>query len=152
MPKHIFDQPVITLNTYDISTWVDSAEFLIGKRPTVDVTGLGDTYDQNLSPNLRRWSVRLNYFQGYDATSSGGNIGGIYNVLKSVYDSTANSGVAFVLRPSSSTRSATNPDWSGNVGIDSDFSIAAGAVAEANRGSITLKGLGTLSFITSATA
>lgn len=152
MPKHIFDQPVITLNSYDIGTYVDSAEVLIGRRPTVEVTGLADSYEQHLTPNLRRWSVRLNYFQAYDATSSGGSIGGIYNALKTVYDSTSNNGVSFVLRPSSSTRSATNPDWSGNVGIDGDFALAAGAVAEANKGSISLKGLGTLSFITTATA
>lgn len=151
MPKHIFDQPVITLNGDDIGTYVDSAEVMLRRRPTVEVTGLSDTFEQHLTPNLRGWSVRLNYFQAYDASSSSGTAGGIYTVLQQVYESTSNSGVAFVLRPSSDARGAENPDWSGYVGADGDFSIAAGAVAEANKGSITFKGLGTLSFITTAT-
>ncbi len=151
MPKHLFEQSPVTLNGLDISCDVEGGELLIGRRPVVDVTGLCDTYDQSLSPNLRRWSFRLNYFVNFDASSSGSSIvAGSYTALKGVYDSTASSGVAFVIRATTAARSATNPEWSGLVQIDGDFAIHAGAIAEASKGSVTLKGMGTLSFFTSS--
>lgn len=151
MPKRLFEQSPVTLNGFDISCDVESAELMIGRRAAVDVTGLCDTYDQSLSPNLRRWAFRLNYFVNFDASSSGSSIvAGSYIALKSVYDSTASSGVSFVIRASTAARSASNPEWSGLVGIDGDFAIHAGAIAEAEKGSVTLKGMGTLSFFTSS--
>lgn len=150
MPKHLFEQSPVTLSGYDVSCDVESAELLIGRRPTVDVTGLCDTYDQSLSPNLRRWGVRLNYFVNFDTSSTTLATAGIYTALKAVFDSTASSGVAFVIRATTAARSTSNPEWSGLVGIDGDFAIHAGAIAEASKGSVQLKGMGTLSFFTSS--
>jgi hypothetical protein len=151
MPKHIFEQSPVTLNGFDVACDIESAELMIGRRPAVDVTGLCDTYEQFLSPNIRRWGCRLNYFVNFDSSSTSSSSGGIYVALKSVFDSTASSGVSFVIRASTGTRSASNPEWSGLVGIDGDFAVHAGAIAEAAKGSVTLKGMGTLSFYTSST-
>lgn len=116
----------------------------------MDVTGLSNTYDEFLSPNLRNWSVRLNYFN--NITSSDASPVGITTVLRLVYQSTNTTGVAFVLRQTTNARSATNNEWSGQVQIDGSFSPIAGDVATADKGTVTLKGLNTLSWITSSSA
>lgn len=148
MAKRLFEQPSVTLNTYDISGDVYSAEVLLGRRAPVDVTGLSDTYDQFLVPNLRRWSIRMNFYNNFAGTSDTPT--GIATVLRQVYNSTNTTGVAFVLRATTNARSVTNPEWSGQVQLDGDFQATAGGVAEADKGSVTLKGLSTLSYITTS--
>lgn len=150
MPKRIFEQSPVTLNGFDVACDVESAELMIGRREAVNVTGLCDTYEQFLTPNIRRWGVRLNYFVNFDSSSTSSSSGGIYIALKSVFDSTASSGVPLVIRASTGSRSATNPEWSGYVAIDGDFAVHAGAIAEAEKGNVALKGMGTLSFLTSS--
>ena len=153
MPKRLFEQAFVGLNSTsfdsadDISADVHGAELMAGRRAPVDVTGLADTWDSFLVPNLRRWSARLNYFNNFDTSDA--TPPGINTILKSVLDSTATSGVAFVLRATTAVRSDSNPEWTGYVQIDGDYSITAGDVAEADRGSVNLKGLGQLSFNTS---
>lgn len=148
MPKRLFEQAQVTLNTYDVSGDVHGAELMAGRRPSVDVTGLSDTYDSFLSPNLRRWGCRLSYFNNFDGTSVSPT--GIHTVLKSVFNSTATSGVAFVLRSTTNIRSVLNPEFTGQVQIDGDFQLTAGDVAAADQGTVSLKGLGVLSLLTSA--
>jgi len=147
MSKRLFEQPEVTLTTADISGDVHGLELMVGRRAPVDVTGLSDTWDSFLVPNIRNWSVRLNYFNNLAGTSD--ESGAINKVLKSVLDSTGSSGVAFTLRATTNARSAGNPEWTGSVQIDGDFPLTAGDVAEADRGTVTLKGLGTLTFNTS---
>lgn len=144
MAKRLFEQPSVTLNTYDISGDVYSAEVLLGRRAPVDVTGLSDTYDQFLVPNLRRWSVRMNYFNNFDGTSVSPT--GVATVLRGIYNSTNTTGVTLTIRATSNARSVTNPEWSGQVQLDGDFQGTAGGVAEADKGSVTLKGLSTLTY------
>ena len=148
MSKRLFEQCSITLNTYDISADVSGGEFLTGRRAPVDVTGLSDTYDAYLVPNLRRWGVRLNYFNNFDGTSVSPT--GINTVLHQVYNSTNTTGVAFVWRATTNIRSVSNPEWQGQVQLDGDFQVTAGGVAEADKGTVSLKGLGALSWLTSS--
>ena len=143
MPKHLFEQASISLNGSDISGDVNAAEFMLGRRGAVDVTGLSDTYDAYLVPNLRRWGVKLDYFNNFSSS-------GVYQVLKAVFNSTQTSGVALIIRQTTNARTSDNPEWTGQVQIDGDFAILAGGVAEADKGSVSLKGLGTLSFVTSS--
>lgn len=151
MPKRIFEQSPITINGIEVSCDVESAELLLGRREAVNMTGLCDTWEQFGSPNIKRWGVRLNYFTNFDATSTGSaTTAGIYYALLSVLNSTLSSGVSFLQRSSTAARSVTNPEWSGLVQIDGDFGAFGGAIAEAAKGSVTLKGMGTLTFITSS--
>jgi hypothetical protein len=127
-------------------------ELLEGKLPTVNVTGVCDEWEQHLSPNVRRWAVRLDFFNNFDASSTGSSIvAGIATILQTVLASTASTGVAFVMRKTTGTRSATNPEFSGYVGLDGDFLGMGGKMAEAEKGSVVLKGMGDLSRFTSAT-
>jgi hypothetical protein len=148
MAKRLFEQPSITLNGFDVGADVFSAELVAGRRGAVDVTGLSNTYDEFLVPNLRNWGVRISYFNNVTGTSVSPT--GITSVLKTVFDSTATTGVAFVLRMTTNNRSASNNEWSGQVQIDGEFQPTAGGVAEADKGSVSLKGLGTLSWLTSS--
>lgn len=147
MPKRLFEQCQVTLNGNDVSADVNQLEIMTGRRSPVDVTGLSDTYDSYLVPNLRRWGVRLNYFTNFDGTSVTPN--GISTVLQTVFNSTNTSGVSLVIRATTAGRSVSNPEWTGQVQIDGDFQQTAGGVAEADKGSVTFKGLGTLTRQTS---
>jgi hypothetical protein len=147
MAKRLFEQPSITLHGSDVGADVFSAELLTGRRAAVDVTGLSNTYDEFLSPNLRNWSVRLNYFN--NITCSSASTPGITTILRLVYQSSATTGVAFVLRQTTAGRSEQNNEWSGQVQIDGSFSPISGDVATADKGSVTLKGLGILTWATS---
>ncbi len=145
MPKHLFEQASITLNGQNISGDVSGAEFMLGRRGAVDVTGLSDTFDSYLVPNLRRWGVKLDFFNNFSSS-------GVYQILKGVFQSTQTSGVALVVRVTTNDRSSDNPEWTGQVQIDGDFAILAGGVAEADKGSVSLKGLSTLTFVTSSSS
>ena len=151
MAKRITEQMPITLNGFDISCDVESGSLMLGRRGAVDLTGLCSSWDEFAVPNLRRWAVNLGYFINYDASSSGSSIvAGSYIALLSVFNSTASSGVNLTIRATTGARSATNPEWSGLVQIDGEFQAAGGSVAQASKGTVTLKGLGTLSFLTSS--
>lgn len=146
----LFEQAQITLGSSDdVSGDIHGVELLTGRRSPVDVTGLSDTFDQYLVPNLRNWSVRLDYFNSFSCSSAGNP--GINKVLNVFLDSTGTSGLAFTLRATTNSRSETNPEWTGQVQIDGEFTQTAGDVAEADRGSVTLKGLGVLQVLTSST-
>ena len=148
MPKRLFEQASITLNGYDISADVHGMEMLVGRRSAVDVTGLSDTFDQYLVPNLRRWAIKLNYFNNFDGTSVSPT--GINTVLRGVYNSSQTSGVTVTIKATTAIESPSNPTWTGQVQIDGDFQAMAGDVAAADAGSVSLKGLGTLSWFTSS--
>lgn len=148
MPKHLFEQASVTLNGYDISADVNALELMVGRRSPVDVTGLADTFDQYLVPNLRRWGVKLDFFNNFDGTSVSPT--GINTVLRGVFNSSQTSGVALVIKATTAIESITNPTWQGQVQIDGDFQALAGGVAEADKGSVSLKGLSTLSWLTSS--
>jgi hypothetical protein len=148
MAKRLFEQCQVTLNGIDVSADVYQAEVLTGRRSPVDVTGLSDTWDSFLVPNLRKWAVKLSYFNNFAGTSETPT--GIGTVLHQVLVSTATTGVAFVLRATTAARSINNPEWSGQVQIDGEFQQTAGGVAEADKGSVGLKGLGTMSRYTSS--
>lgn len=148
MPKRLFEQASVLLNTFDISADVNAVEFMVGRRSPVDVTGLSDTYDSFLVPNLRRWGVKLDFFNNYDGTSVSPQ--GINTVLRGVFNSSQSSGIALVIKPTTAVQGPANPTFQGQVQIDGDFQVLAGGVAEADKGSVSLKGLGVLSWLTSS--
>ena len=150
MPKKIVEPSIVTLNGFDVACDVEEIDILLGRRPPVLVTGVCDTFEQSLTPNVKKWSVRMNYFINWDSSSTSSSSGGIAVALNSIWNSTQYRGVSFLVRESTAIRSATNPEWSGYVGLDGDFGDKAGAFAEAAKSSVQLMGMGTLSFLTSS--
>ena len=142
MAKHVFRSPIITLSSVDLTDHVESAELVVGVG-NVDVTAITDSWEQSVPNQLKRFSVRLGLYQDYAAAS----------VYATVYAVLAGStAVAFTLRPTTSTQSATNPTFSGTVVLDGDWSLAGGTHHEAHKTAVSLKGAGDMSFYTSATA
>jgi len=150
MPKRLFDQPSVTLNGTDVSADVFAMEIMLGRRAPVDVTGLADTSDQFLVPNIRNWGVKLDYFNNFNGTSD--SPVGIATVLRQIYNSTNTTGVAFIAKATTGIQGSQNPVWSGQVQLDGTFQALAGGVAEADKGSVSLKGLAALAYQTSSSS
>ena len=148
MPKRLFEQASVTLNGFDISGDVSGLDLMVGRRSPVDVTGLSDTFDQYLVPNIRKFSVKLNYFNNFDGTSITPT--GIATVLRGIYLSSQTSGVPLIIRATTAARGPQNPEWQSQVQLDGDFAGMSGGVAEADKGSVGLKGLSNLSWFTSS--
>lgn len=146
MAKRLVDQPQITLNGYEIGADVFNFNVALGRRAPVDVTGLSNTFDEFLVPNLRNGGFKLDYFNNITGTSVSPT--GITTVLKGVYDSTATTGVTLTIRQTTNLRGVTNNEWQAQVQIDGDFQPIMGGVAEADKGSVALKALSTISWFT----
>lgn len=144
MAKHVLLNPVITLRGVTLSSEVESAELAVGVG-NVAVTAFGDTYEQYIPTQLKHWSCRLNFLMDYDSSQS-------YAITQALLGEAHSTDNPLTVRPVNATQSATNPTFSGNVVPDGDWNVIGGGVGEAHKFSITLKGAGDLSFLTSATA
>jgi len=142
MSKHVLNAAIVTLSSRDLSDHVESVELMTGIG-NVPITAMQDAWEDYLPSGVKRWSVRLNLYQDYDSSS-------VYAVLSEVL--TGTTAVPITLRPTTSTQSATNPTFSGNGVLDGDFALLAGTVGDGHKTSVTLKGAGTLSFLTSTTS
>lgn len=144
MAKHALVGATIYLgnSSIDVSDHVESIEFSVGQA-AVNVTAFGSGWEENTPSNLKRWSVRLNMLQDFDSSET-------YSVLQAALTT----GAAFPIfcKATTAAVSATNPGFTGSVAYDGDFNILGAGVGEANKASVTLKGAGTLTFQTSATA
>jgi hypothetical protein len=143
--KHLLEAAMSSLNAVELGNMVESIEVMVGRRSPVGVTAMQDTFEQGLTPNIRRWGARITLFQDYSSSANR-----VFNTLKGILDSTGSSGVAFIGRPSTAIRGENNPDFSGQVGIDGDFPVLSGAVGDPHKVTISLKGLGNLSILTSS--
>lgn len=146
MAKRLVDQPLITLNGYEVGADVFNFSVGVGRRGAVDVTGLSDIFDNKLVPNIRNWAVKLDYFNNITGTSATPT--GITTVLKTLFDSTASTGVTLSVRQTTNNRGVTNNEWTGQVQLDGEFQPIQGGVAEADKGSVTLIGLSSMTWYT----
>lgn len=146
MPKKLIEPSIVTLNGHEIACDIENAELLWKKAAPVVVTGVCDTFVQRLQPNIKEWKVNLGYFKNTD--SSGTSASGILTVLNGLFNSTASTGVTLVFRDTTGNRGPTNNEWSGLVGIDGDVAFHMGKVAEADRGTLPLIGMGNLTWFT----
>jgi len=144
MAKMVLSNPSLTLDGIAVATNCDAVE-LVAADGTVVITAFGDTYEQRLRKQIRNWSVRLNYFTEYSAGSN------LYLALKNMFEGSTTAGLQLVLRPTTAIRSGGNPDFSGAVAFEGDWGLLNGAVGEANKGTVTLVGLGTLTVNTAST-
>ena len=144
MAVHVLNAATIYIgnSSVDISDHVESVEVQTGIG-NVAVTAMTNTWEQNLINKIKRWSVRLNCFQDYDASE-------IYSALSASL--TTDTTFPIFVKATTAAVSATNPAFTGSVVYDGDFNVIGGAVGEAHKVSVSLKGAGTLSFLTSASA
>uniref|UniRef100_A0A6M3LP40 Tail protein n=1 Tax=viral metagenome TaxID=1070528 RepID=A0A6M3LP40_9ZZZZ len=144
MSKHVLHNASVTLSSVDISDYVESVELNAGVG-TAGITAMQDGWEDVIPNGVKRWSLRLNLFQDYAA-------GTVYTIMYNLIHATNTSIHTLAVRPTTSTQSATNPTFTGYVALDGDVPLLGGAVGDAHKFSVSLKGAGTLSFMTSTTS
>ena len=146
MGKHALNAATVYIGatSVDLSDFVESIEFTVGVGSAA-FTAMQDGWEDHLPNQVKRWSVRLSMYQSYDSSET-------YQVLQTALSSSTSTVFPMFAKATTEACSATNPGFTGNVVFDGDFAQIAGAVGDAHKFSVSLKGAGTLSFITSATA
>jgi hypothetical protein len=143
MPKNAIGAVYVELGTEIISTRCESVRLVLG-RSAIDVTALGEGWEDYLAGNVKRWGVVLGLYQDYTSSDVP-----IYRLLKHLANdstSTTPGYLAFVVRPTSEVASGTNPQFGGNVVLDGDLDMLVAEKNVANKTTITLKGRGTPTF------
>lgn len=143
MPKHVIEDAWVTLAGVDLSTRVRRVTLMVRKRSPANVTGMTNDWEESVVVDIRSWRANIEFYQDYST-------GSVYTTLKSIMDSTASSGVAFIVRPTTAARTTGNPEWQGYVGLDGDAGLLDAEVGGVNMSSPALIGLGALSFFTSS--
>jgi hypothetical protein len=129
----------------NISDRVESVKVSLG-RGAVDVTAIGDGWNDYVTGGVGRWAVTLGLYQDYMSSDSTGGVS-IYSLAKQIRAATT--GTPILIRPTSSTGGKLNPQLSGNVCLDGDFDFMTAAVNAANKFTVTLKGMGIPTFLDS---
>jgi hypothetical protein len=144
MAKSAIGSVYVELGGTTVSSRVESARLILGQS-AVDVTAIGDGWEDYVNSKVKRWGVVLSMYQDY--TSSDVDVYGTINDLI-----TGSSARAFLVRPTSGDAGMANPQASGDVVPDGDIDFLVAERGAANKFSITLKGTGALTFTeTSAT-
>lgn len=138
MAKHVLNSALVTLSSVVLSSRAQSVELVVGQS-NANVTAMGDGWEDYVPSGVKHWSAKINFYQDYASSN-------VYAIVKaSLVGTTA---VPLVVRPTTGDRSATNPDFSGNVVFDGDVPMMGGSAGEAHMIAVALKGAGTLSFVT----
>ena len=147
--RHVIDSALVLLTSSqrDISNRVESVELMTGTSP-VKVTAFGDGWDNFKPSKINHWSLKLSLFQDYTTDTTGD----VFTELQTFL--AGNAAIQVTVFPTTGLKgvNAGNPGFQGNVVIDGDFAQLAAKVGEANKTSITLRGAGTLTFLTSSTS
>lgn len=142
MAKHVIEDPIITLNSVDLSGRVKKVTFLIGKRPPQNLTAMTDGWEDLVHVDIKKFKASFEFYQDYAASS-------VYATIKAIYDLTTSFTV--VVRPTTAARSSTNPEWSGSMLLDGEFPVIdASEPGAVNMQPINFLGTGALSFLTSS--
>jgi hypothetical protein len=148
MPKHVITDAQVTLNGAVLSTRVKKVTILVKERAPAMATAMTDDWEDRVKVGIRDWKINFEFYQDY-STSTGSNV---FATLKAIFESTAGSGVAVLVKPTTEIQSATNPTFSGNVLTDgSEITyMKADDVGDLNMTPLTMVGAGALSVLTSS--
>jgi len=138
MAKGAITDVYVELGTEDISDRVASAKLTLGKT-AVDITALGQGWEDYADGNVKRWAATLEVYQDYTSSEVP-----IYSLFKELV--TGTTGKAFVIRPTSAEAGRLNPQLAGSVILDGDLDWLNAVRSEANKFSVTLKGAGIPTF------
>ncbi len=147
--RHVLDsaQVQLTSNLHDISNRVEQVELMTGTSP-VKITAFGDGWDNYKPSKINHWSLKLSLFQDYTTDTTGD----VFTELQTMLQNTTT--IQVTVFPTTGLRgvNAGNPGFQGNVVLDGDFGQLAGAVGQANKLTVTFRGAGALTFLTSSTS
>jgi len=137
MAKHIFKNVHLTVDSVDLSDHVKTATLEYSSELQDDTTHSEDS--RGRLPGLKDWSVTVEFAQDYAA-------GKVDATLWSIHDGAA--AVAIVLRPDAGAKSATNPEYTGNVVLETGQGMG-GKVGDLHMAPVTFRGDGDLARATS---
>lgn len=148
MPKHVITDAQVTLNGAVLSSRVKKVTILVKERAPALATAMTDDWEDRVKIGIRDWKINFEFYQDY-STSTGSNV---FATLQAIFASTAGSGVAVIVKPTTEIQSATNPTFSGNVISDgSEITyMKADDVGDLNMTPLTMVGAGALSVLTSS--
>lgn len=147
--RHVIDSAYVRLtsNLHDISNRVETVEIMAGTK-AVEVTAMRDGWQNFLPSKINHWSLKLGLFQDYTSDSTGD----VFQELQAFL--VGNVPIQVTVFPTTGLQGIANgnPGFQGSVVIDGDFAQLSAKVGDSNKLSITLKGAGTLTFLTSSTS
>ncbi len=143
MPRHVIEDAQVTLNGSVLSGRVKKLTIRTGKRPPANVTAMTDGWEESILVDVKNWKASFEFYQDYST-------GSVYSVMKGIFDSTASTGVALIVRPTTGARTSDNPEWQGNLLLDGDFPQIDAEFGGVNMAPANFVGTGTLSFLTSS--
>ena len=135
MASVVLTDAVFSWNSVDLSDYTKSITISY-EAETVDETAMGDTTRINLG-GLKNWSMDVELINDEAASAVAQTLFADVGVQRTV-----------LVRPSSSSVSSTNPNYTG-TGLLVSFPPVGGSVGDLNRGSIRIVSAGALSRATS---
>ncbi len=147
--RHVLSLPQIqfTTNLHNISTRVEKIDLQVGQK-SVDATAFGDGWETWLQSQISHWMCKLDFFVDFTTDTTGDT----FNEFKALLLN----GVPVQLTVYGTTgligQANGNVGVQGTVVLDSDFPIYSAHVGQVDKGTITLKGTGALSFLTSSSS
>lgn len=135
MANLVFTNAYVSLNSVDLSSCVKSVT-LDYKAELQDDTAMGDTSRSRIG-GLKDWSMTVEFFQDYASNKVDQTL---FSLVGTIF--------AVEVRPTTASRSATNPGYTGNVILES-YQPVGGTVGENLMAPVTMQGVLTLSRQTS---
>lgn len=135
MATHVLTDAVLTVNAVDLSDWCKSAT-LEYEAEAIDETAMGDATRTNIG-GLKAWSLSADLMQDYASSAVDQTL---FTLVGTV--------VTVKLKATSSSNSATNPEYTGSALI-TGYAPVGGSVGELHMTRLTAVSAGTLSRATS---
>jgi hypothetical protein len=132
MAKHIFKNVFLSLNAVTLSDMVKTVTLEYSSE-IQDSTAHGSDSRTRL-PGLKDWSITVEFFQNYDAAEVDASMWAIH---------AGTAAIAMILRPDAGVVGATNPQYTGNVVLESS-QAAGGTVGDVHMAPVTFRGDGDL--------
>jgi hypothetical protein len=143
MPKQVIEDAWVTLSGVDLSSRVKKVTIITKRRSPQLVTAMTDTNEDYLPINIRGWRVAIEFYQDFAS-------GSVYETLKATLNSTASSGHAITVRPTTGARTTGNPEWQGQVHLDGDLAQIDGSVGDVLMTNPSFQGSGALTMATTS--
>ncbi len=137
MATFALDDAFVSIDGNDLSDQVRNISFDFN-RDEVEDTNMGDDTHLML-PGLKNWTVTVEFSQDFAA-------GQLDALMWPIID--ADAAVTIIVRPTSSSVSATNPNYTGSV-VLTQYNPVQGSVGDLATTSITFRAAGSLSRATS---
>ena len=131
MAKFVLNDPYLTINAVDFTDYANSVSLEVSTDLQESTVFGPDGYRTRIG-GLKDWTLTMDFRQDFDAAALDATVWGLLGTS-----------VPMVLRGDSGARGADNPEYGGNLILES-YPILGNAVGEIAGGSLTFQGNGAL--------